>query len=57
MMNRCLENVPEHRRAIVEERLNKLISRSCQEGEKEERKSSLSASAGESPTLPSPIGW
>lgn len=37
MMNRRLENVPEHRRAIVEERLNKLISRSYQEGEKEER--------------------
>ena len=33
-------NVPEHRRAIVEERLNKLISRSYQEGEKEERISS-----------------
>ena len=37
MMNRRLENVPEHRRAIAEERLNKLISRSYQEGEKEER--------------------
>ena len=37
MMNRRLENVPEHRRAIVEERLNKLIFRSYQEGEKEER--------------------
>ena len=37
MMNRRLENVPEHRRAIIEERLNKLISRSYQEGEKEER--------------------
>ena len=37
MMNRRLENVPEHRRAIVEDRLSKLISRSYQEGEKEER--------------------
>ncbi|MBK7999438.1 MAG: ATP-binding protein [Verrucomicrobia bacterium] len=37
MMKRRLENVPEHRREIVEERLNKLISRSYQEGEKEER--------------------
>jgi hypothetical protein len=37
MMKRRLENVPEHRRSIVEERLNKLISRSYQEGEKEER--------------------
>jgi hypothetical protein len=37
MMNRRLENIPEHRRAIAEERLNKLISRSYQEGEKEER--------------------
>lgn len=37
MMERRLENVPEHRRVIVEERLNKLISRSYQEGEKEER--------------------
>ncbi len=37
MMNRRLENVPEHRRGIIEERLNKLISRSYQEGEKEER--------------------
>jgi hypothetical protein len=37
MMNRRLENIPEHRRAIAEDRLNKLISRSYQEGEKEER--------------------
>lgn len=36
-MNRRLENVPEHRRAIVEDRLHRLISRSFQEGEKEER--------------------
>jgi hypothetical protein len=33
MMHRRLENIPEHRRAIAEERLNKLISRSYQEAE------------------------
>ena len=37
LMKRRLESVPEHRRSIVEERLEKLISRSYQEGEKEER--------------------
>ncbi|MCK9589247.1 MAG: ATP-binding protein [Terrimicrobiaceae bacterium] len=37
LMKRRLEAVPEHRRDIVEERLEKLISRSYQEGEKEER--------------------
>ena len=37
LMQRRLETVPEHRRAIVEDRLEKLISRSYQEGEKEER--------------------
>jgi len=37
LMRRRLESVPEHRRLIVEERLEKLISRSYQEGEKEER--------------------
>ena len=37
LMKRRLESVPEHRRDIVEERLEKLISRSYQEGEKEER--------------------
>ncbi len=37
LMKRRLEAVPEHRRDIVEERLQKLISRSYQEGEKEER--------------------
>lgn len=37
LMKRRLESVPEHRRDIVEERLEKLISRSNQEGEKEER--------------------
>ena len=37
LMKRRLEAVPEHRRAIAEERLEKLISRSYQEGEKEER--------------------
>ena len=37
LMKRRLESVPEHRRAIVEDRLEKLISRSYQEGEKEER--------------------
>jgi hypothetical protein len=36
-MKRRLETVPEHRRSIVEDRLQKLISRSYQEGEKEER--------------------
>ncbi|HYG35486.1 MAG TPA: ATP-binding protein [Clostridia bacterium] len=36
-MKRRLEAVPEHRREIVEERLTRLISRSYQEGEKEER--------------------
>lgn len=37
LMKRRLEAVPEHRRGIVEDRLGKLISRSYQEGEKEER--------------------
>jgi hypothetical protein len=37
LMKRRLEGVPEHRRDIVEERLERLISRSYQEGEKEER--------------------
>ena len=37
LMRRRLETVPEHRRSIVEDRLEKLISRSYQEGEKEER--------------------
>jgi hypothetical protein len=37
LMKRRLESVPGHRREIVEERLEKLISRSYQEGEKEER--------------------
>jgi hypothetical protein len=37
LMKRRLEAVPEHRRGIVEDRLEKLISRSYQEGEKEER--------------------
>lgn len=37
LMHRRLESVPEHRRGIVEERLERLISRSYQEGEKEER--------------------
>lgn len=36
-MKRRLEAVPEHRRAIAEEKLERLISRSYQEGEKEER--------------------
>lgn len=36
-MNRRLENVPGHRRNIIEDRLNRLIQRSYQEGEKEER--------------------
>jgi hypothetical protein len=37
LMKRRLETVPEYRRSIVEDRLEKLISRSYQEGEKEER--------------------
>ena len=37
LMKRRLETVPEHRRSIVEDRLENLISRSYQEGEKEER--------------------
>jgi len=37
VMKRRLEAVPEHRRAIAEEKLEKLISRSYQEGAKEER--------------------
>lgn len=37
LMKRRLESLPEHRRDIVEDRLEKLISRSYQEGEKEER--------------------
>jgi hypothetical protein len=37
LMNRRLETIPGHRRAIVEDRLEKLISRSYQEGEREER--------------------
>jgi hypothetical protein len=37
LMKRRLESVPEHRRGIVQDRLEKLISRSYQEGEKEER--------------------
>lgn len=37
LMQRRLETMPEHRRSIVEDRLEKLISRSYQEGEKEER--------------------
>ena len=36
-MKRRLEAVPEHRRAIAEDKLERLISRSYQEGEKEER--------------------
>lgn len=36
-MDRRLVQMPEHRRNIVEQRLNKLISRAYQEGEKEER--------------------
>jgi len=36
-MNRRLESVPGHRRNIIEDRLNRLIQRSYQEGEKEER--------------------
>jgi hypothetical protein len=34
-------NVPEHRRGIIEQRMNRLISRAYQEGEKEERISTL----------------
>jgi hypothetical protein len=41
LMKRRLEAVPEHRRGIVEDRLEKLISRSYQEGEKEERITTL----------------
>jgi hypothetical protein len=37
VMKRRLEAVPEHRRAIADEKLERLISRSYQEGEKEER--------------------
>lgn len=40
-MKRRLEAVPEHRRAIAEEKLERLISRSYQEGEKEERITTL----------------
>jgi hypothetical protein len=36
-MDRRLANVPEYRRAIIENRLNRLISRAYQEGEKDER--------------------
>lgn len=36
-INRRLEKMPEHRRAIVHDRLQRLISRSYQDGEKEER--------------------
>ncbi len=36
-VKRRLETVPEHRRPIIRERLEKLISRAYQEGEKEER--------------------
>jgi hypothetical protein len=36
-MNRRLESVPGHRRGIIEDRLQRLIYRSYQEGEKEER--------------------
>jgi hypothetical protein len=36
-MDRRLVSVPEHRRAIIEQRMNRLISRAYQEGEKEER--------------------
>lgn len=41
LMKRRLESVPEHRREIVEDRLERLISRSYQEGEKEERITTL----------------
>jgi predicted nuclease of restriction endonuclease-like (RecB) superfamily len=40
-MERRLINVPEHRRSIIEQRMNRLISRAYQEGEKEERISTL----------------
>jgi Histidine kinase-, DNA gyrase B-, and HSP90-like ATPase len=40
-MERRLVNVPEHRRRIIEQRMNRLISRAYQEGEKEERVSTL----------------
>ena len=40
-MDRRLVSVPEHRRGIVEQRMNRLISRAYQEGEKEERISTL----------------
>ncbi len=40
-MKRRLESVPEHRRPIVEDKLERLISRSYQEGEKEERITTL----------------
>lgn len=36
-MDRRLVSVPEHRRAIIEQRMNRLISRAYHEGEKEER--------------------
>jgi hypothetical protein len=36
-MENRLVNVPEHRRGIIEQRMNRLISRAYQEGEKEER--------------------
>ena len=36
-MERRLVSVPEHRRSIIEQRMNRLISRAYQEGEKEER--------------------
>jgi hypothetical protein len=40
-MERRLVNVPEYRRGIIEQRMNRLISRAYQEGEKEERISTL----------------
>lgn len=40
-MERRLVSVPEHRRGIIEQRMNRLISRAYQEGEKEERISTL----------------
>lgn len=40
-MDRRLVNVPEHRREIIEQQMNRLISRAYQEGEKEERISTL----------------
>jgi hypothetical protein len=39
--DRRLISVPEHRRGIIEQRMNRLISRAYQEGEKEERISTL----------------